>query len=328
MSERHVPGVRGVRSIDGRRRRVRHVARRAMGNFYSNVGGLWCDTGMDHFSVVDALVGRLEQIDRDLSRLAGARPTVLGQLAHVAREGADALVGGSEVRRRERVALARRAVISDVAAATRTTEHVVGSLMAEGERLVTDFPATLDALRGGALTHRQAQVILGEAVDLDADTRTDLERRLLLLARTGNHVTLKRQARRERERVLPESFQVRHARAVQHRNVRIEHVRDGMSWLTLYGPTGQLASIEDRLQMIALAHRHAGDPRTADQLITDAVVAALLAPECACTFAADGGGAAGAVAAAQFPPHPAHRVHHRPGPHPARAPGRSGRAAP
>ena len=119
-------------------------------------------------------------------------------------------------------------------------------------------------------------------------TRADLERRLLLLARTGNHVTLKRQARRERERVVPESFEVRHGRAVENRNVRIDHVRDGMSWLTLYGPTGQIASIEDRLRMIALAHRHAGDERTADQLITDAVVAALLAPECACALASDG----------------------------------------
>jgi hypothetical protein len=273
--------------MDELRRPPQRIARRVW-KMCSNVGGSWFDAGMDHFSAVDALVGRLEEIERGLSRLAGERAETLAKLGEAARVGADALAGEGELRRRERLALARRAVISDVAAATRTTEHVVTALMVEAETMVTDFPDTLGALRDGGLTHRQAQVIVGEAADLDADTRSDLERRLLILAGTGNHVTLTRQARRERERVIPESFQVRHHRAVKNRNVRIEHVRDGMSWLSLYGPTGQIASIQDRLQMIALAHRHAGDERTADQLITDAVLAALLAPECGCARTPDG----------------------------------------
>ncbi|HWI30392.1 MAG TPA: DUF222 domain-containing protein [Microbacterium sp.] len=243
---------------------------------------------MDHFTVVDSLVGRLEELETDLARLAGERVLILSELAAFAGSAADELVSDDVLRKRERQALARRAVIADVAAATRTTEHVVTSLMAEAESLAGDFPQTLAALREGGLTHKQAQVIVGEAADMDADARAELERRLLLLARAGNHVTLKRQARRERERVLPESFAVRHARASSHRNVRIEHVRDGMSWISAYVPAGFAASIDDRLRMTALAHRYAGDDRTQDQLMADAFLAALLAPECACVLGESG----------------------------------------
>lgn len=259
-----------------------------MTKVYSNVGGGWCTDLMDHFDAADVLIGRLEDIERALSRLAGERASVLVGLAELARACADDLVAGEVRRRIDREALARRSLIADAAAATHATEHGVSALMAEAETLATELPDTLAALVGGDLTHRQAQVIVAESVELDPETRAALEKRLLVLSQGGNHVTLRRQARRERERVFPESFDVRHARAAKERNVRVDHVRDGMSWLTLYGPTGQVTAVADRLRMTALAHRFAGDQRTADQLMADAAMAALLAPDCACTLTPDG----------------------------------------
>lgn len=237
--------------------------------------------------VVDVLVGRIAAIEQRMAQLAGERAAALAALGDAATVGARELTQSDhptrELRRRDAESLARRSVVADVAAATSNTEHAVSALLAEAQTLRVDLPDTLRALRDGRVTHRQTQVIVREASDLDADAKVELERRALLLVREGNNATLARRLRRERERLTSETAALRHARAVEHRNVRFEHVRDGMTWLTAYLPTAQAATIEDSLTMTALSHNLAGDERTLDQLQADALTAALLAPDCACT---------------------------------------------
>jgi hypothetical protein len=161
-----------------------------------------------------------------------------------------------------RAELAHRALVAEVAVAVHESERVVARDFDEAERLVRRLPLTLAALADGRIGERHARVLIEQSIGLgvhpndgdprDAERRLeDFERESVPLAEATNPPGLKRRARRIRERLLPESIEVRVRRAVTERRVVLEDVDDGMAWLHHYLPAEEAHAAYDRLTRLA-----------------------------------------------------------------------------
>jgi hypothetical protein len=161
-----------------------------------------------------------------------------------------------------RAELAHRALVAEVAVAVHESERVVARDFDEAERLVRRLPLTLEALADGRIGERHARVLIEQSIGLgahpnDGDPR-DAERRIerfelesVPLAETTNPPGLKRRARGIRERLLPESIDVRARRAASERRVVLENADDGMAWLHHYLPAEEAHAAYDRLTRLA-----------------------------------------------------------------------------
>ncbi|RWZ50037.1 HNH endonuclease [Labedella phragmitis] len=178
-----------------------------------------------------------------------------------------------------RAELAHRALVAEVAVAIHESERVVARDFDEAERLVRRLPLTLAALADGRIGERHARVLIEQSIGLgahptDADPR-DAERRLerfenesVPLAETTNPPGLKRRARVIRERLLPQSIEVRVRWAAAERRVVLEDADDGMAWLHHYLPAEEAHAVYDTLTR--LGRRAArGSGRTLPQTRAD-----------------------------------------------------------
>ena len=175
------------------------------------------------------------------------------------RGGWSASVGLDPGRRAE---LAHRALVAEIAAAVHESEAVVTRDIDEAERLVRRLPLTLSALADGRIGERHARVLVEQSIGLgahpsdtdpsDAARRLgDFERELVPLAEGLNPPSTRRRARRVRERLLPESIDVRSRRAVAERRVVLENADDGMAWLHHYLPAVEAHAAFERLSRLA-----------------------------------------------------------------------------
>jgi hypothetical protein len=212
----------------------------------------------------------------------GAAADVADELGR--RGGWSASVGLDPGRRAE---LAHRALVAEIATAVHESEAVITRDIDEAERLVRRLPQTLTALAAGRIGERHARALIEQSIGLgahpsDADPR-DAERRLarfesetVPLAEALNPPAVRRRARRIRERLLPESIEVRVKRAVSERRVVLEDADDGMAWLHHYLPAEEAHAAYDRLSR--LARRAArGSGRTLAQTRADIARDLLLA---------------------------------------------------
>jgi hypothetical protein len=171
----------------------------------------------------------------------------------------------------ERRELARRAVVAELAAVLRVPERTMQRWVSEAWELAHRLPATLAALRAGAIDEAHARVIIDESTDLDDDAargRFDCE--LARHAETSTATGLRRIARRLREELRAETLAERHARARDQRRVELEPASDGMAWLHLHLPAADALLIHDRLRGIASdAAADGHEARTPDQLRAD-----------------------------------------------------------
>jgi hypothetical protein len=165
---------------------------------------------------------------------------------------------------------ARRLVVAELAALLRISGGSAAHLVAESRALSQQLPATLRALATGEISYRHATVVVDNATSLPDEALPEYERAVLPEAVRLNPARFRDRARRVRERHHPESLRVRRAAQFDRRSVAVEPARDGMAWLTLYGPAEKVIAIDDRVERIAAALRSPGDPRTFAQLKADA----------------------------------------------------------
>ncbi|RWZ64296.1 HNH endonuclease [Labedella populi] len=187
----------------------------------------------------------------------GAAAEVADELGR--RGGWSASVGLDPGRRAE---LAHRALIAEIATAVHESEAVIARDVDEAERLVRRLPQTLMALAEGRIGERHARVLVEQSIGLgahpsDADPR-DAEKRLarfeaetVPFAEALNPPAVRRRARRVRERLLPESIEVRVRRATSERRVVLENADDGMAWLHHYLPAEEAHAAYARLSRLA-----------------------------------------------------------------------------
>lgn len=244
-------------------------------------------TGTSHplpttYAEADAFLGVLLDAvvaaDRELAVVAARRAELVDQVRTWSRDSVDALAQarGKSRGSRDDHMIAARSTTAELACALRVPEGSVMALLVESEALVHELPATMTALRDGALSYRHAQVVMSATAALDEAPRLTLDAMLAERAATTTVANLGRVARRARERHDPRPLVDRHTAALVERHVELEVTRDGMAWLHQLLPAVQASAIFHRLSDLAAACQGPDEPRTLAQLRADACVELLL----------------------------------------------------
>jgi hypothetical protein len=224
-------------------------------SFTASMGGL-----------IDDVVG----IDRAMATAAARRAVLVDQLRGWSEATASVMPPDtSAVRPWPAEAVARRVLVSELAAALRLPERTTENLIEESRSLAHDLPSTMSALTGGHITYRHAQVVIEHAASLPPDARGPFEESALPFAATLTVAKFDRTARVLRERAHPESIAVRHAACAEGREVSLQPGRDGMSWLSAYLPAASAHAIYGRITDIAFTLKSAEEMRTIAQLRAD-----------------------------------------------------------
>uniref|UniRef100_UPI0012EB03C4 DUF222 domain-containing protein n=1 Tax=Microbacterium karelineae TaxID=2654283 RepID=UPI0012EB03C4 len=196
---------------------------------------------------VRGLIDEVAECDRDIARAEGVKARVLAELARIAHaEGArQEAPDGPEY--------ARRAMAAEVAVATRVHPSSAKHRMEDAERLVADFPVTLEALSEGRISKRHADVIAGAGVNLDAGGKASLDAHAVAFARVRTAGEVGKIAKLQAAQLAPVSLRERHARARKERRVVLTECDDGMSELWMFVPSLEGRAIYDRVTQMARA---------------------------------------------------------------------------
>lgn len=227
--------------------------------------------------LVDAIVAT----DRMLATVSAWRAELVDQARQWSELGAAARPG-SRVGGWDAATIARRELVTEIAAALRLPERTTEALIDDSQSLIQDLPETTQALRDGDVSCRHAQSIADHARSLPVDARAAFETQVLPYARNLTVARFDRKARVVREASHPQTIAERKAKGVSERSVGITPGRDGMAWLSAHLPAEVAYAIDDRLTSIARGLRSADDPRTIAQLRSDAFADLLVSGEAGC----------------------------------------------
>lgn len=244
-------------------------------------------------SVVGPLAGQLSHhpvINRDLE----ASLECLGELASlrawVDAQEAKLLTRISELTRKSMLEqgfggpvaeeYADSVAAAEVGAVLKVPDGAAGWLVEQSKLLVNFFPFTVDALQLGRISRRHAVAVAQECCGVPEDEIPDFEEQLLDIARGTTVAKLENRARRLRERLHPESLEVRRKKKVRERSVTVDPDRDGMAWLSAYLPAEEAYGIAHRIDVTAKALQGPDEQRSLSQLRAD-VFTDLLTHTCA-----------------------------------------------
>ncbi len=248
------------------------------------------------------LVDDIAESDRAIARATAVRAALIDQ-ARGWSEATASLMPGDEsvVRRWSKADVARRSLVSEVAAALRLPDRSAENLVHESQSLLRELPATMAALADGEISYRHAQVMIDHADSLPESTRRSFEDSALPFATKLTASRFDRKARVLRERAHPESIEVRNGACRDRRELSLQPARDGMSWLNAYLPAASGQAIHNRLTDIARGLAAPDETRTLTQLRADVFCDLLIDGETdggSLDSAAGAGAAADAAAAA------------------------------
>lgn len=167
---------------------------------------------------------------------------------------------------------AMRAFVAELATTLVVHEATAGRLIADAGRLTGEFPATLDALAGGAICVGRARSLLEIASIIPAERAAEFEAAALERAHRETPSAFRRRIRRLRDRIHPEPLADRQHRARDERRVCYEPAEDGMGWLSLYLEAERGIAIMAHLDALADAQQ-AGPTERAATVVAGASVA-------------------------------------------------------
>ena len=214
------------------------------------------------------LIDSIAVLDRMEASIAAQKAELIDQ-ARQWSELVETSTGGPDDRGWNSEIRARRVFASEIACALRIPERTAESLIAESRALLTELPATFHALSEGSISWRHARAMVDHAASVDADAVAAFEAAVLPFAKTLTVAKFDRKARIERERVHPETIDVRHENAVEKRMIELQPDRDGMAWLSAYLPAVAAQGIANRLTDMAMKQQSASEQRTLTQLRAD-----------------------------------------------------------
>jgi hypothetical protein len=171
---------------------------------------------------------------------------------------------------------ARRSLVAEIATTLRLPEATAAQRIDEAETLEEFLPHTLDALARGAISYQHAQAVVRQARTLPEAARGEFEVVATAKASTQTPTQLAAHARVVRERMHPESIDVRHREARDERAVWVEKERDGMATVVCQLPAVAAFAIDDTLDQLGRALRSPDETRTHAQLRADGLVELLL----------------------------------------------------
>jgi hypothetical protein len=214
------------------------------------------------------LFDSISQVDQMIASLTAMRARMIDQTRDLLVAGIAS--GPSSREPHHDRQLARDLLVAELAALLRISGGAATRLVSESRALASDLPATLVALGAGEISYAHAATVIENAESLPEEARGDYEHAVLPAAKVLNTSKFRASARRTRERRHPESIATRRRTAFERREVRVDPARDGMAWLTAYGPAEVLLAIDDRLDRVAASMRGPADARTFAQLRSDA----------------------------------------------------------
>ena len=229
-----------------------------------------------------ALLDAVADVDRCVAGMLAIRARMIDET----RDWMEAAAASSPMSRGPHAdhELARQLLVAELAPLLRIPASSAAHLVGESRTLVTELPATLEALGRGEFSYRHAQVVIENADDLPAEARSEFEHAVLPVARKLNTSRFRERARRIRERLHPESLATRRAARFERRSVAVDPARDGMAWLSAYLPAEAAIAIDDRLDQLAAAMRDPSDSRTFSQLRADAFCELMVSGEVPATL--------------------------------------------
>ncbi|HEY3631968.1 MAG TPA: DUF222 domain-containing protein, partial [Jatrophihabitantaceae bacterium] len=158
-----------------------------------------------------------------------------------------------------------------VGAALRLSPGTAAHRLEVARTLVRRLPATLATLASGEITYLHARKLADAVSDFDAKTTAKVEQRALRRAAQQTVGQFDASVRRAIIAADPRQAEQRHDDALDHRQVVITPVDDGMAQVWAYLPAEGAALIQTVLDSLAGA-RTSGETRTADQRRADALV--------------------------------------------------------
>ncbi|MDQ4214116.1 HNH endonuclease signature motif containing protein [Microbacterium sp. ASV81] len=182
---------------------------------------------------------------------------------------------------------AERAAVMDIAVRLQLSEDHVRGMQATAEFARSLLPGVWDRARNGFASPAVVHDIVSRARVLEApvgapDDVGDAGRAAIAAvddAATAWVLTcppalLRRKVRGLVDRLLGDEAARRHTRAMEHRGVTFSEAGDGMSWLTIHGPTADLHAAYRRLSATAKhLQKTERDGRTRDQIRADLAAA-------------------------------------------------------
>lgn len=169
------------------------------------------------------------------------------------------------------VELVERSIRLELAAAMRVSEYAAGRLIVLAEALVRVYPSAWDALAGGRITEKHAEVLVDLLGELPDGVSEGLVADAVALAETEPVNTFRRKLHDRVTRAQAETLEERHLRAVVGRRIAVQPGADGMGDLWVHAPMVELHAIHGRVTAMGWAIRTAGDDRTLDQIRADVV---------------------------------------------------------
>ncbi len=220
-------------------------------------------------AVLDSIV----EVNQLVAALHAYRTVAIDEVRRLALAAEAHLPSGGSGWSRETTA--RRVATTELSTALRMSEREAEQLVADSAVLAHELRPTLEALRSGRISYRHASVLVDEARSLPEAIWSAFEAEALPAAEARTPTGFRQAARAIRERMHPDSVDVRRTAAEDSRSVRIEPGRDGMAWLTAHLPAEQAVGAYRRLTEIARGLAAPDEARTLTQRRAD-VLADLL----------------------------------------------------
>jgi hypothetical protein len=221
---------------------------------------------------VDELLESVLTADREIAALHARSTRLLSELHRRSLEaGAEHAVYDSRADRRTsrssgdreaavREELGARIVVAEIAVARRVSEASVRGQLDEASRLAA-LPSLLAALDGGLLSPAHARAVAEGVSEVPVGLRDEFEALVLPVALSRTPAATRRIARAVRERLHPESVDLRAARRRSERRFVFEPDRDGMAWLHLNLPCTDARAAFERVDAAARSLLGASDPQ-------------------------------------------------------------------
>ncbi|KAF2416370.1 hypothetical protein B2K11_16345 [Microbacterium sp. B35-30] len=178
--------------------------------------------------------------------------------------------------RAERRNIAVRAAALDIAVRLGMSEFAVRTRASHADTLRERCPRVWNAFRAGLVSAQNATTVAQQAASFPDDAPeawARFDEAVATAARTLSPGKFRVRARVARERVHPESVELRHQRAAEDRNAWFQADHDGMATLTVFGPVEKVLAAHDRADAQARHLRaQPGEERTLAQLRADVLL--------------------------------------------------------
>lgn len=216
-------------------------------------------------ALLEDVVTTLSSVDQTINQLMATKSALLATASRIADDEPFDSVDSRE--------MSQRAVATEIGAALRLSDRTIESHMGTASRLAERFPATAASFGAGHISQAHVRVIMdaGDQIE-NAESRARYEAIVVARAESESPNRLRPFAAQAAERFRETSFTERHREAREKRGAWVRGRDDGMSELTLFGPSAIVNGMHDRATQMGLkvkaenarVAKEAGDPSPDD----------------------------------------------------------------